>query len=120
MDDHERLPSFQVTFSSKVNEFVVAMEEMGNPFIKARRYLFALGYKDIVGKDIVSTVQGIIHLGQQQYNNLIEEHFLKGVKPIPKPIKRNKLAPFSNQKPPSIKQTRIGDLKSDLVLFARL
>lgn len=32
-DHHELLPSFQVTFSTQVNELVVAMEELGNPFI---------------------------------------------------------------------------------------
>ena len=121
LDHHERLPSFQVTFSTQVNELVVTMEEMGNPFIEDSHYLFALDTKDIMSEDIVSTVQGIVNLGQQQYNDFIEERFLKGEKPISNPIKRNKLALFSNQKPRStLKQTSLGVLKSDLALFARL
>ena len=120
VDHHERLPSFQVTFSAQVNELVVAMEEMGNPFIEDSCYLFALDTKDIMSEDAVSTVQGIVNLGQQQYNDFIEERFLKGEKSISEPIKRNKLALFSNQKPRSIKQTSLGVLKSDLALFARL
>ena len=56
MDDYERLPRFQVTFSTQVNKFVVAMEEMRNPFIKDSRHLFALYSEDIMSKDVVSTV----------------------------------------------------------------
>ena len=120
VDHHERLPSFQVTFSTQVNELVVAMEEMGSPFIEDSCYLFALDTKDIMSKDVVNTVQGIVNLGQQQYNDFIDKRFLKGEKSISEPIKRNKLALFSNQKPRSIKQSSLGVLKSDLALFARL
>ena len=74
------------------------MEEMGNPFIEDSCYLFALDTKDIMREDAVNTVQGIVNLGQQQYNNFIDERFLKGEKSISEPIKRNKLALFSNQK----------------------
>lgn len=119
-DHHERHPSFQVQFSTQVRELVNTMEDMGNPFIEDSGHLFAIDTKDIMSEDVVTTVRTIAGLGQEQYNNFINERFLKGEKPISEPIRRNKFALFSNQKPRSIKSTSIGVLKCDLALFARL
>jgi hypothetical protein len=82
VDLHEQLPSFQMTFSNQVNELVVAIVEMGNPFIEDSCCLFTLDTKDVMGSEDVSTVKDIINLGQQQYNEFINERFLKGEKSI--------------------------------------
>jgi hypothetical protein len=42
----------------------------------------------------MSTVKGIIDLGQQQYNEYINEQFLKEEKSISEPIKQNKQTVF--------------------------
>jgi hypothetical protein len=119
VDHHERLPSFQMTFSNQVNELVIAMTEIGNLFIGDSCCLFALDTKDTMGAEVVSTVKGIINLGQQQYNDFINERFLRGEKSISESIKRNKLALFSNQKPRYIRKNSLDVLKSDLAFFAR-
>jgi hypothetical protein len=55
--------------------------------------------------DVVSTVKGIIDLGQQQYNDFIKEQFLKEEKSISEHIERKKLALLSNKKKPRCKQS---------------
>ena len=122
-EHHEQSDSFQVKFSTQVNELIMAMEEMGNPFIEDTDHLFALDTKDIMSEDVIDTVRGIVQLGQEQYNKFIEERFLKAEKPVSETIPRNKLALFSNHKLPSPKSTSAGVLKlikSDMALFARL
>jgi hypothetical protein len=60
--------------------------------------LFVLDTKDIVNADVVSTVEGIIDLGQQQFDDFFNNQFLEEEMSIPEPIKRNKPALFLNGK----------------------
>ena len=84
---------------------------MGNPFIEDIYHLFALDTKDIVSEDVINTVRAIMQLGQEQYNKLIEERFLKAEKPVSETIPRNKFALFSKLKLPSPKSRSVGVLK---------
>ena len=60
--------------------------------------LFALDSKVIVDAAAMTAVSSVITIGIQQYNNFVEKRLEKRTKPIKKPLRKNKLHVFVQQR----------------------
>lgn len=119
---HEEKPTIQSTFAVQVNSVVCTFEEMGNPFAEDSKYLFAVDTKDIMSNEVVNSVYMAYTLGVKQYNQFIDERFVKQSQPISAPIQRNKLPLLSSKKakPRFGIKGDLAVLKNDCALFSRL
>ena len=81
-----------------VDALVVSSEEAGNPFEDDGGCLFALDSKVIVDAVAMAAVCSVITSGIEQCNNFVEERLEKRTKPIKKPLRKDKLHVFVQQR----------------------
>ena len=91
---HHKKPSAEIN----VQALVVSFEEAGNPFEDDEGCLFALDSKVIVDAAAMTAVTSVITSGIQQYNKFVEERLENRRKPIKKPLRKNKLHVFVQQR----------------------
>ena len=96
----------------------VSSEEARNLFEDDGGCLFALDSKVTVDVAAMTAVSSVITSGIQQYNNFVEERFLKRTKPIKKPLRKNKLHVFVQQR--KAKHSSLTVLRNDCSLFSWL
>ena len=84
--------------------------------------LLVLDTRDILHSSIGEAIQKVETLGEEQYQNFVDERLIKCEKPITDVISKNKLALFSYTptRPPSKHKMQVAALKNDCNLFSRL
>ena len=102
----------------KVQALVVSFEEAGDPFEDDGGCLFALNSKVIVDAAAMTAVSSVIAIGIQQYNNFVEEGLEKRTKPVKKPLQKNKLHVFVQQR--KAQKSSLTILCNGCSLFSRL
>lgn len=118
---HEQNRSIQVTFVKQVKAFASVTKEMGNPFTELSSDLYAIDTKDVADDKVVESLYQLENIGNQMYNEYVQDRLIERTTSIFAPIKRNRLPLFS--KPPIKPQTvksQVNSLKSDCSLFSRL
>ncbi len=119
---HEQHQRVQETFLKEVKSLVAVFENMGNPFLENSKDLMVLDTRDIMDASVGETVRNAETLGNEQYEEFVDERLIQGKVPITEVISKNKLALFS--RPPvkriSKQKIQIASLKSDCALFSRL
>ena len=68
---------------------------MGNPFLEESDDLFAIDTKNVCSSDVVTTVQTVEVLGQEQFKSFVSERLINRTKPVTDHMPRNKLALFN-------------------------
>ena len=111
---HRKKPSAEIN----VQALVVSFEEAGNPFEDDGGCLFVLDSKVIVDAAAITAVSSVITIGIQQYNNFAEERPQKRTKPIKKPLRKNKLHVFVQQR--KAQKSSLTILRNGYSLFSRL
>ena len=91
---HRKKPSAEINAQA----LLVSFEEAGNLFEDDGGCLFVLDSKVIVDAAAMTAVTSVITSGIQQYNNFVEERLEKRTKPIKKPLRKNKLHVFVQQR----------------------
>ncbi|KAK3735626.1 hypothetical protein QZH41_007395 [Actinostola sp. cb2023] len=121
-DHHEQKPCFQSAFAKDVRNMVSSFEEVGNPFMEEGKDLIAIHTKDVMDAAVVSTVQNVRKIGEEQFQTFIKERFIDRSKPITYPLKKNNLPTFSTQSKKVISKdkAKVQVLKEDCQLFSRL
>ena len=119
------MPGFQKRFKDHYRSLVEEFEKLGNPFLCEGddTDLIQLDTRDVMGEDIVKTVNEIEHLGKSQAETFITERMVERSCPMDSPIKKNKLQLFSTASKPSrqaTSRTEKKDLQKDVKLFAQL
>ena len=110
---HRKKPSAEIN----VQALVVSFEEAGNPFEDDGGCLFALHSNVIVDAAAMTAVSSVIN-GIQQYNNFAEEKLEKRTQPIEKPLRKNKLHVFVQQR--KAQKSFLTILRNGCSLFSRL
>ena len=90
---HRKKPSAEINV-----QVLVSFEKAGNPFEDDGGCLFVLDSNVIVDAAAITAVSSVITIGIQQYNNFVEERPQKRTKPIKKPLRKNKLHVFVQQR----------------------
>ena len=111
---HRKKPSAEINAQA----LVVSFEEAGNPFEDDGGCLFVLDSKVIVDAAAITAVSSVITIGIQQYNNFVEERPQKRTKPIKKPLRKNKLHVFVQQR--KAQKSSLTILRNGYSLFSRL
>ena len=70
---HEQTGSRQQRFSSLVLIIVQVISNMGNPFLETSGDLLVLDTSNIVNENVVTTVNSIETLGNDQFRNFIKD-----------------------------------------------
>ena len=119
---HEQKHGFQSAFAKDVKSLISSYEEMGNPFTDEGLELIAIHTKDVMDAAVVSSVQTVSKVGEEQFNTFVKERFVDRSKLITDPLKKNNLPTFSTQgkKILSKDKAKVEILKEDCVLFSRL
>jgi len=122
---HEETPGFQKRFKDHYQSLIEEFEKLGNPFLCEGEDtdLIQLDTRDVMGEDIVETVNEIERLGKSQAETFITERIVERSCPIDAPIKKNKLQLFSTASKSSRQATSRAekkDLQKDVKLFAQL
>ena len=101
---------------------VSTVGEVGNPFMEQGKELIAIHTKDIMNDDVVSAVQKVRKVGEEQFNTFIKDRLIDRSKPVTEPLKKNNLPTFSTQgkKVISRDKAKVSVLKEDCALFSRL
>ena len=110
---HEETPGFQKRFKDHYRSLVEEFEKLGNPFLCEGddTDLIQLDIQDVMGEDIVKTVNEIEHLGKSQAETFITEGIMERSGPMDAPIKKNKLQLFSTASNPSHQATSQAEKK---------
>lgn len=119
---HEQTASAQRTFISQLNDFVVTVKNMGNPFEDDSGQLSTLHSKEVVVLEVASKVANILEIGKLQYDAFVSDRLINRTVNISEPLKRNNVLPFDHKvsrTAPKLKSKMLS-LKNDLVLFSRL
>ena len=111
---HRKKPSAEIN----IQALLVSFEKAGNPFEDDGGCLFALDSKAIVDAAAMTTVSSVITSGIQQYNNFVEEKLQKRTKPVKKPLRKNKLHVFVQQR--KAQKSSLTILRNGCSLFLRL
>ena len=77
--------------------------------------LIQLDTRDVMGDDVVKTVNQIEDLGKSQADNFICERIVERSDPIDAPIKKNKLQIFST----ASKSSRHGTSRAEKMIYRR-
>lgn len=119
---HEQKHGFQSAFAKDVKSLISSYEEMGNPFTDEDLELIAIHTKDVMDAAVVSSVQTVSKIGEEQFNTFVKERFVDRSKLITDPLKKNNLSTFSTQgkKILSKDKAKVEILKEDCALFSRL
>ena len=94
---HEQKHGFQSAFAKDVKSLISSYEEMGNPFTDEDLELIAIHTKDVMDAAVVSSVQTVSKIGEEQFNTFVKERFVDRSKLITDPLKKNNLSTFSTQ-----------------------
>ena len=105
--------------SAEINvQAFVSFEEAGNPFEDDGGCLFVMDSKVIVVAAVMTAVSLVITSGIQQYNSFVEERLQKRTKSIKKPLRKNKLHVFVQQR--KAQKSSLTILRNGCSLFSRL
>ena len=119
---HEQNKSSQRAFHQNITSLVETLEDLGNPFTEHSEDLLSLDTKDIADPSVVQTLRQIEKTGQEMYKAFVEEIFIKRVKKVFDPIKKNLISLFRTPtaKTATKEKSKIFLLKNDCSLFSRL
>ena len=122
---HEQTAAFQKGFQNDLENLNTEFMNLGNPFIVdfEDRDLIQLDTRDIMGPEIVKTINEIQIIGKQQADVFFNERLIQKSKNIDVPIKKNKLCLFSSANTSTAQnstKTEKKQLKNDRKLFAQL
>jgi len=121
---HEQTAFFQKRFKDHVDKLCSEFNKMRNPFLGSDEdELIQLDTRDVMGPNIVKTVNQIEDLGKEQAQSFMTERLLKKEKEIDAPIKKNKLPLFSSANTSSSQlasKSEKKQLKKDMKMFAQL
>ena len=106
-DHHDQQHILQVKFIENVKQLVSVFEELGNPFLEEGKDLIVLDTHEVVGVEVVKTVETIERLGKDQYSQFVKERLINRTTPITDPLKRAKLPLFPSKSPGRKKQKKI-------------
>lgn len=121
-DHHEQKAAVQNAFAKDVLNLVSTIGEVGNPFMEQGKELIAIHTKDIMNDDVVSAVQKVRKVGEEQFNTFIKDRLIDRSKPVTEPLKKNNLPTFSTQgkKVISRDKAKVSVLKEDCFIFKAL
>ena len=122
---HEEIVAFQKRFKTHVDCLVSEIKKFGNPFIvnDEECELVQLDTRDVVGPNIVKSINEIKRVGKEQVDQFVKERLVTKAKDIDAPIKKNKLSLFSSGNTISSQNSSKNEkkeLKRDRKLFAQL
>ena len=117
---HEQVNHLQCTFKTQVQSLVEVFTECGNPFIDESGDLLVLDTRNIMTPEVVSTVNCIETLGQEQYKLYCKERLDTKVKSDV--IPRNKLSLFRSpvKRLKTKHQMTMSTVKQNCALFSQL
>lgn len=121
-DHHESSCSAQTRFRKNVNDFVVVLSELGNPFSHESCELVSPVSKMLASSEFVNkTLLNIESVGKQQYRQFMENRLIIQTLSVSDVIKKNKF-PMFDFKPPKVSKSSnsVKTLKNDVHLFGRL
>jgi hypothetical protein len=119
---HEQTPQAQRDFLKDVKSLTNVIDELGNPFNDTSSDLLKLDNRDIADQAVVNTLYNIEKLGQDEYNNFVNQRLISKSVSIHEPIKRHNLPLFRKNptREKSRTQQQLSSLKNDCSLFSRL
>ena len=116
---HEETPGFQKMFLGDVQKLLNEFDGTISPF--EEEDLINIETRDLAEKCVVDTVNTIELIGQEQCNTFMKGRLIDCQQSLGEPIKKNKMALFSNQnKKRSRTASNITSLKSNVALFSKL
>ena len=98
------------------------IEEMGNPFNDETNDLRILDSRDVIDNDIKDKMLNLPMLGQNQYDQYVQERLVTKSVNIDEPLKKNRVSIFKKSKA-SVRanaQQKFQYLQNDCSLFSRL
>ena len=120
LNHHEQTESMQATFRNEVSALLATFEELGSPFSDDCGDLVVLHSRGVVPCS-ANDIARIKVTGEEQYEEFIKSRFVDKSTSIYAPLKRNKLAPFSVQRPSTTRNKQLlATAKNDCDLFSRL
>jgi hypothetical protein len=122
LDHHEEGFSHQKTFQRQVRNLSEATRTVGNPFLDEFPELVTIDSRNCMDQAIITSIQSIETLGEQQYKDYVKKVINDRSQPIQEPIKRNALPLFRNpQRKAKPKQgQKIKALQNNVALFGQL
>ena len=119
---HEDSPAVQCNFIKDVRSVCAELESKGNPFLEDSKDILNVDTKEIMGNDLVNTVKNVKAIGEQQYQELVENPLEKRTVSLFETIKKNKLALFRTPKTKetSKRKMQLNSIKQDCAMFAQL
>ena len=119
---HEDSPAVQRKFIKDVRSVCAELESKGNPFLEDSKDILNVDPKEIMGNDLVNTVKNVEAIGEQQYQEFVENRLEKRTVSLFETIKKNKLALFRTPKAKetSKQKMELNSVKQDCAMFAQL
>ena len=99
LDHHDSSVSAQSNFYKDVNNLLLTIDDIGNPFDDNSNDLFDLESRVVVPDNLVSNLYKIETVGTNQFNQFMENKIWKRFSPLSDTISRNKLYIFNPNKP---------------------
>lgn len=121
VNHHEDTDSFEKQFRKGVLSFRNTFEEIGNPF-EERNILINVVSKHIMNESAAQSVRTALNIGQQQYEDYVQNRLIRCKHSIYAPISRSKLALFREKIAVTTSKAKLKaiSLKQDCKLFASL
>lgn len=120
---HSDTPSARKKFHSHVQSMMIAIEDLGNPFVEQNKDLYNIDTKLLTPPAVIDTVMNIESIGLMQYKNFVEKRLKSSERSLMDTIKQNKLPIFTASSTTPVvnkKKAKLTGLKNDCALFGRL